>query len=234
MDKKISLVAMASLFVFFTAPAAATFGLNAFQTEADINSTHSFRLGLINTGDEPLRVSFSAVNLSKGEVSFESEEIVLPPSEIKSSPQGSGWYYLNGRYVEINYQAFRYIPRSQEGKDIFDVEVLAKSLNSTGPVYGPDIAQLREIEYRVNFPYASDPGSSVWRNEGYSVNENGSETSRVQDDQVSGQDPGSVGPAVNRSGEDTSKRRQTGSINTLTFVLLLTSLITALYIYTEV
>ena len=235
MNIKISLVAMMSLLVLFSSSAAATFGLNAFQTEADINSTHGFRLGLINTGEEPLRVSFSAVNLSKGEVSFESEEILLPSSDIKSSPQGSGWYYLNGRYVEINYQEFQYVPRNLQGKDVFSVEVLAKPLNSTGPVYGPDIAHLREIEYNVNFPYASESGGGgVWSNEGYSANENGTGPSEIQEDEDSGRDPGSSSPRGNQSRQDKVEQTETGSINTLTFVLLLTSLITALYIYTEV
>ncbi len=221
--------------LFLVSPGAATFGLNTFQTEAEINSTHSFRLGLINTGEEPLRVNFSANNLSRGDVEFDSREIVLPPSHVESSPQGGGWYYLDGRYIEINYQEFRYIPRSMTGGDIFSLEVLARPLNSTGPVYGPDIAQLREIKYTVNFPENSESGDGgVWSNEGYEL-EDMSENTLSGEDETTGQSPGSTSGKVNSTAnEDEETEDDSGSVNSLTLVLLLTSLITALYIYSEV
>lgn len=222
------------LMVLLSSQAVSTFGISTFDTEVDLNSSQrSFEIGLLNTGDRELNISFSAVNVSNGEVVFDTKNMVLPPSEVSSSPEGSGWYYLNGEYVETEYMEFTYAPQVTEGYESFNIEILAKPLDSDQQNYGPDIAQLREVSYTVEMP---EPESgSNWQGE-FTEEDPG---------QVSQKDSSRENISNKSTGEDLSESSDgnvtdqendetTSSVNGLTLLLLASTLITALYIYYEV
>lgn len=221
--------------IFLSGPAVSTFGVSSFQTEADLNDTREFRIGLINTGGSSLRVNFSSRNASSGSLDLDSREILLEPSETGTSPQGSGWYYLDGRYVEIRYWSFSYMPEDMGGVDRFELRVQATPVNSSGPTYGPTISQVRDIEYNLNLTGGDDASGSVWGSGNYGEPRDPGED-RVEDQRApeTGESSEPVNDSINQSGDSAEERSDQGSVNKVTLILLATTLFTALYILNEV
>lgn len=231
--KKILLFLLAS--VFFSGSVVSTFGVSSFQTEAELNSSKEFRLGLINTGNTSLRVNFSARNVSRGSLDLDSGEVLLEPSETDRSPQGSGWYYLDGRYVEISYWSFSYKPMDLGGVDSFKLRVMAKPANSSGPAYGPTIAQLREIEYNINLTGGDGGTQSVWASGTYDNSEEqyediGRNSTSSGTENISE----SVNGTRNQNQTDRGGGAEEGPVNEFTFILLVTTLFIVVYVLYEV
>ena len=220
------------LLVLMSFQGVSTFGISTFDTEVELNSSQrNFEIGLLNTGDRELNISFSAVNVSNGEVVFDTKNMVLPPSEVSGSPRGSGWYYLNGEYVETEYTEFTYIPQVTRGSESFNIEILAKPLDSNRQNYGPDIAQLREVSYTVEMP---EPESGSSWSAGEFIEEDPGRVSQEDGsrENISGTPPGEeVSESSDGNVTDQETDESNSSVNSLTFLLLASTLITALYIY---
>lgn len=244
-NKQKTAVIVLLLFFVGASPVSANFGLVPMKTDYTINSSSkTLTLGLMNLGERPLRMDFASRGVSNGEIDFDQEELILPPSEIKQNPSGSNWYYLGDRYVELTYVDFTYYSSELTGSEEFYVEVNSQRLESSELDSGPEIAQVREIEYSINFPGEKKQENALgnWRPEDYKIDGSNSGSGAQDAEKSSQSNTGNTSgnETASRSTEDSQDAEElwSGEENgdgsrSLTVILLAIILITAVYIYNE-
>lgn len=84
------------------------------KQDSNIDSLQkNYNLGFVNTGSESINLTLNSSSQTDLSISH-PQGIILQPSEITSSPEGEGWYYLGDqRYAKIQYVDFEAaIPRN--------------------------------------------------------------------------------------------------------------------------
>jgi len=97
------------LAVFSSFTAAQGFATVTFDQDKRISGLETdFSLGLLNLDNETREVRFSTPSSSNYNVSFAENPLMLPPSEVSSSPvEDEQWYSLgDGRYASITRISF--------------------------------------------------------------------------------------------------------------------------------
>ena len=228
----VKLVIITGMLTFSAGFSGAALGVSSTNTDADINGSKSFELGLINTGQKPLNLDFSFENVSKGQITPSSTSITLEPSAQESSPDGANWYYLGERYVKIRYWTFEYIPERTQGKDSFNLNIQAAPTSLPGSPNGPRIVQVREIDYDLDITNDGSNGGITWTQQYSKQDEKKSAAEHSTNSSADTRQKTS--PSQNSQDSKTENTGQKDSINFVTIVFLLITLLTLAYILYEI
>ncbi len=234
-EKVLKNIALLIAFILlFSGFGSATFGVSPFDTEAEVNNSRAFEIGLINTGEKTLKLNFSFENVSGSSVNPESDRVFLKPSARKSSPEGGGWYYLNGEYVKIRYWSFEYTANSVQGEDSFELNIQATPRNSSGPVYGPKVAQLREIQYNVDVIGDNSYGGITWTQDQKEEDQTSQTPESKTNPPTENNQENSTVTNISGDSPESGEQNEESSVNSLTLLLLVITLFTLGYILYEV
>lgn len=151
--KKIVVALMVLL--FSSSVHSAGWGVITENTDAEIGELEKdYRLGLVNTGDEPVTVNFDASDSSDYSIEFDDSRIRLEPSYTSKSPQGSDWFYAgNGEYVNVTYTGFTFAADKERSSNNLNFSITASAGRETNPmnkkVPQQSLISQRSFEYGV-------------------------------------------------------------------------------------
>ncbi|WP_414836895.1 hypothetical protein [Candidatus Nanohalococcus occultus] len=128
---------------------AYSFGALATDTSKTTDGNVSFRIGLLNAGNDTLEVDMSHRGLENGEVHF-PDQIRLEPSRI-SSESKPGWISVGpDRYVKPRWINF-YVETTDSSDDEFSVLAEARKPGISSAQIAPRIVQVREFAYTLDY-----------------------------------------------------------------------------------
>ena len=141
--------------------AAITIGSFPFQKQKDSKSLNmSFRLGLINPGNQEVQIGLSAPQDQNYSVEFPENRLTLSPSELSGNPSGSNWYYIgNGKYAEIRYVDFNVdiSPYRDSNKLRIPVNVQASIDSEDNSSTASRIVYVQQHSFQANLHPSLDP-----------------------------------------------------------------------------
>lgn len=141
-------------------PSVAGYSFGAFSpdTSKTTSGNTSFRIGLLNPGDQALNVSFESRGLENGRVAL-PESIVLPPSEVSSTPSENAVSVSPGTYIEPRWIEF-YVVTEDYSDTGFSVQAEAeRTVVTLEEDVVPRTVQVREFRYSLSYPEQRFPES---------------------------------------------------------------------------
>lgn len=133
------------------APLASTYSFGALtpDTNKSTRGNVSFRMGLINPGNETLNVEFNSQGLENGEVVF-PQKLRLKPSETSSVSRSEWISVAPNRYIKPRWVEF-YVLTEDSSDSSFSVQAEArKPVLTSESSASPRIVQVREFKYSLN------------------------------------------------------------------------------------
>ncbi len=153
--KKMNRFSLTFLLLIFlvSSSSASTFG--SFPEEAEKGSDDlslTYRLNLVNLGEDSLKVDLRAEQSDEYNVSFSKQSFVIEPSTVVESPQGSGWYHLgNGRYTKTSTVSIEVDVSRYRGSNslVFPIEVRSEPLSGREDGVSSRMVRVREHSFRA-------------------------------------------------------------------------------------
>lgn len=233
---------------------ALTIGTFPQQSEKESKSLNmSFSIGVINTGDEAVRISLDS-EPGNYSVEFPEQDFILESSEITSDPSGSGWYHIgNGRYAKIRYVDFKVDISPYRDSNTVDIPVELRAFSiagRSGNSGNTRLVQLRDYTFRANLHPSLDPlnrpdekeEEQSWRDLYWSeqdARQNNENEEKEEDGQISREKSGNTSEESINSSNSSKNYKASGTdestgeqgINGLTLVLATAILGMAVYIF---
>lgn len=222
--KKTVLLALLVIFSSSTVLGAG-WGVITEDAESEIGGLEkNYTLGLVNTGDRPVNLVFSASESPDYDVEFENSSLTLKPSYTTETPQGSDWFYAGGgEYVKVSYTDFTF--RASEDRSTNDIEFQVQV--SEGRIPNPlnrnvprqSIFNQREFDYEVMVDKTLIKGldsdeDSIWGDPGDDQSDEDSQSEQTAEE--------AGGNQVNSSSQpqnETDIGKENKGINTTTLIL---------------
>lgn len=213
----------------------AGWGVITEDTESEIEGLEkNYTLGLVNTGERPVNLVFSATESSDYSIDFENSSITLEPSYTTETPQGSDWFYSGGgEYVKVEYTDFTFkADDDRSSNDIdFQVEVsegrVPNPLNRNVP--RQSIFDQREFDYEVKVDETLVKGlnsdeDSIW-------GDSGDDSGDSSDEESVGEEDKEVSNSSSKTDGETDIREENNNVNTTTLILGTLLTLTVAYLF---
>lgn len=149
--KKMLILVLTGFFLVSSA-SASLFGTFPYQLEqqSDDLSTQ-IGVGVVNTGDEELKLEFSTLESREYNVS-NPEKVRLEPSEITSDPEGENWYYVgDGKYVKVKQFYFDVEISKYRDSNRIDIplNIVASNADASSGSSAAAVSQFRSYNYTI-------------------------------------------------------------------------------------
>lgn len=136
--------------IFLVSQASATtFGTFQYSsTESTSGEPVEYQLGMLNLGQEPLKVNVEASQSENVSLNFE-QEVTVRPSTVSENPGDGRWYYLgNGSYAEVEVYSFDAGSRDFRNRSFQLTFSAYRSSNSSGGGF-QNIIQERSYSFNL-------------------------------------------------------------------------------------
>jgi len=232
------IVILLSIVILASSPVlGAGWGVITQDTESRIDGLEkNYTLGLVNTGDSPVKLILSSSESSDYKVDFENLSITLEPSYTTESPQGSDWFYSgNGEYVNVTYTDFTFTASEERSINQIDFQISVSEGGTLNPlnrnVPRQSIINQRQFDYSVTVDQTLVKGlessdDSIWGDKG--EEQSGQQTS--QDSNVDSSEDQEVDNS-SQSEKEKDKQEENNDINTTTLILGTLLTLTVAYLF---
>ena len=231
--KKAVLFALSVFFLMHSASAAG-WGVITEETDTEIDGLKkNYTLGLVNTGERPVVLEFSATKSPDYEIGFEDPQITLQPSYTTESPEGSGWFYSgNGEYVNVTYTGFKLEASEDRSSNDINFNITASASPSLNPlqrnVPRQSIVSQRNFEYdlmidRTLVEGLGEKDDSIWGGDRSGDEKNADERAENTTDQIEDNKT-----SLNEKETDLDEDEE--NVNTTTLILMSLLALTVAYL----
>lgn len=229
-----SAIAILSLFFLISGVAASSFGVFPYQTQKEATLIETdFEIGVMNLGDQTLRVEVSSEQSQDYQIFFPQKEIQLRPSNLTDNPAGENWYYTNnGNYVKIRKIPFKVrIDQNVSTESIsFPLEVQASAIgtSSSGDSSETRLVQVREFQYTLDLN-ESLKSEETAENDSSNPLDGGRWREVTQPEEYD--DGFQTDERIENLSDDSSEEDQEGGINGVTLLLALGTAVSIIYLF---
>lgn len=129
---KPKLIALTITLTVFTVAVQAQGGWGVITQDTETQNDQlekNYTLELINTGENLVVLQFSATESPNYNITFQNQTYELEPSEITEDPQGSGWFYRGGEYVNLQETSFQIEVDEQRNTNNIDFNITAQKIS---------------------------------------------------------------------------------------------------------